>query len=213
MDTFAVSVCKGLANKRVVWKDCLLVGFWFGGFQALMPLLGYFLGATLEHHIAAWDHWIAFGLLGIIGLKMIRESFEEGEADASFSISAMFPLAVASSIDALAVGVTFAFLPSVNIWIAISLIGLITFFVSIFGLKVGGIFGRKQSVLAERLGGLILIGIGTKILIEHLFFLLKCPQTQILFRALRFFSENPVLFSEKALAGRSEVKKDQMISA
>ena len=146
-------------------------GAWFGGFQALMPLVGYLLGVSFQHLIVKFDHWIAFVLLGIIGANMIRESFgdDEEELNSAFSPKAMLPLAVATSIDALAVGVSFAFL-QVKIVPAVSLIGATTFILSAIGVKIGGFCGMKWKKRAEFAGGIILIGIGMKILIEHLFF-------------------------------------------
>ncbi len=170
MDAFAVSVCKGLSAGRLQWKHYLLVGVWFGGFQALMPTLGYFLGSTFEKYITSFDHWNAFVLLAIIGGNMLREGFsgEEEQGDASFSFRAMFILAVATSIDALAVGITFALLPDVQISAAAGIIGGITFVLSAIGLKVGNIFGLKYKSKAEIVGGAILILMGIKILLEHL---------------------------------------------
>ena len=170
MDAFAVSICKGLATKKVGVKHMLIVGLWFGGFQALMPTIGYFLGSTFEKYITSFDHWVAFVLLAIIGGNMIREgcSKEDGKANDSFSFKTMIVLAVATSIDALAVGITFALLPDVNIVAAVSFIGVITFIISAIGLKVGNIFGLKYKSKAEIAGGVILILIGTKILLEHL---------------------------------------------
>lgn len=169
MDAFAVSVCKGLAIKKISLKNALLVGLWFGGFQALMPFIGYLLGINFESYITAIDHWIAFILLGIIGINMIRESLskEEEETDASLSVKAMFPLAIATSIDALAVGITFAFL-KVSIVPAISVIGVTTFVLSMIGVKIGNVFGTRYKSRAELVGGIILILMGTKILLEHL---------------------------------------------
>lgn len=169
MDAFAVAVCKGLALKKVNFKQMALVGFWFGGFQALMPIIGYFVGVQFKDAITAVDHWIAFGLLALIGGNMIREAFsgEDEEADASLSFKKMLPLAVATSIDALAVGVSFAFL-DVNIGIAASFIGVVTFVLSTIGVKVGSLFGAKYKSRAELAGGIILILLGTKILLEHL---------------------------------------------
>ncbi len=170
MDAFAVSVCKGLSTQKLAVKHYLIIGAWFGGFQALMPIIGYFLGSTFEKYITAYDHWIAFILLGFIGGNMIREALskEEEKANDSFSIKTMSVLAVATSIDALAVGITFALLPEVNIVAAVSFIGAITFIISALGLKVGNIFGMKYKSKAEFAGGIILILIGTKILLEHL---------------------------------------------
>ena len=170
MDAFAVAVCKGLATEKATWRQMATVGAWFGGFQALMPTIGYFLGSTFEKYITSFDHWVAFVLLAIIGGNMIREgcSKEDGKANDSFSFKTMIVLAVATSIDALAVGITFALLPDVNIVAAVSFIGVITFIISAIGLKVGNIFGLKYKSKAEIAGGVILILIGTKILLEHL---------------------------------------------
>ncbi len=172
MDAFAVSLCKGLAMKRLMLRHCLLVGLWFGFFQALMPLLGYLLGAAFGGYIAALDHWIAFILLALIGLNMLRESFgaEEDckEDQASLKPGLMFGLAVATSIDAFAVGITFALLPSVHIVAAVLLIGGITFVLSVLAIKLGHLFGKGKGAWAERFGGIILIAIGLKILLEHL---------------------------------------------
>lgn len=170
MDAFAVSVCKGLSTQKLKPKHYLIIGAWFGGFQALMPLIGYFLGSTFEKYITSFDHWIAFVLLAFIGGNMLKEglSKDEESVDPSFSIKTMFVLALATSIDALAVGVTFALLPDVNIVAAVSLIGCVTFVLSAVGLKVGNIFGTKYKSKAEIAGGVILILIGLKILLEHL---------------------------------------------
>ena len=168
MDAFAVSVCKGLALSRVDMKKALAAGLWFGGFQALMPLLGYLLGSRFASYIADFDHWIAFVLLALIGGNMIRESFgDEEEADASFGLRAMLPLALATSIDALAVGLTFAFL-SVRVLPAVTLIGVVTLVISMAGVKLGNLFGARFRGKAEFAGGLILILLGVKILLEHL---------------------------------------------
>ena len=169
MDAFAVSVCKGLSVKRATVRQALCVGVYFGGFQALMPLLGYLLGTQFESLITSIDHWIAFVLLSLIGGNMIRESFkEEAESlDASFSFKAMLPLAVATSIDALAMGVTFAFL-QVDIIPAVLFIGVITIILSAAGLKVGNVFGAKYKSRAELFGGVVLVLMGIKILLEHL---------------------------------------------
>ena len=171
MDAFAVSVCKGLSVRRLKPRHALIAGAWFGGFQALMPLLGWALGRQFESFIKSIDHWIAFALLGIIGANMIRESLkkEDEELNDSFSFKVMLPLAIATSIDALAVGVTFAFL-SVSIAPAILLIGITTFALSAAGIKIGNVFGAKYKSKAEFAGGVILILLGIKILIEHLFF-------------------------------------------
>ena len=155
MDAFAVSVCKGLSAGKLQWKHYLLIGVWFGGFQALMPTLGYFLGSTFEKYITSFDHWIAFVLLAVIGGNMLREGFsgEEEQGNASFAFRSMFVLAVATSIDALAVGITFALLPNVRIAPAAAMIGGITFALSAIGLKVGNIFGLKYKSKAEIAGG------------------------------------------------------------
>lgn len=170
MDAFAVSVCKGLSVNKLQTKHMLIAGLYFGGFQALMPLAGYFLGVQFKDLITSFDHWIAFGLLLLIGLNMIKESRQKSdELNPSFGIRDMLPLAVATSIDALAIGVTFAFL-NVDIAPAVSFIGIITFVLSAVGVKVGNIFGAKYKSKAELAGGIVLILLGTKILIEHLFF-------------------------------------------
>lgn len=169
MDAFAVSICKGLAMQKISFKKALIVGLWFGGFQALMPFAGYLLGVQFESRISAVDHWIAFVLLLLIGGNMIRESFskEEEKEDASLDFKTMLLLAVATSIDALAVGVTFAFL-RVSILPAISLIGCTTLLISMLGVRIGHIFGTRYKNKAELAGGIILILIGCKILLEHL---------------------------------------------
>jgi len=169
MDAFAVAVCKGLATKKLDWKKMALVGAWFGGFQALMPAIGYLLGSAFEQYITAIDHWIAFVLLGLIGLNMIRESRSKEEEDVgdSFGVKTMFVMAVATSIDALAVGITFAFL-RVNIAVAASFIGVTTFILSAIGVRVGNVFGSRYKSFAELAGGIILILLGTQILLEHL---------------------------------------------
>ncbi|MBQ1838356.1 MAG: manganese efflux pump [Ruminococcus sp.] len=170
MDAFAVSVCKGLSVQRLKPRHGAICGAYFGGFQALMPLIGWLLGRQFESLIKNIDHWIAFVLLVLIGANMVRESFgKDEEVNDSFSFKTMLPLAVATSIDALAVGVTFAFL-DVNIWIAIALIGVTTFTLSAVGVKIGNVFGAKYKSKAELAGGIILIALGIKILIEHLFF-------------------------------------------
>ena len=169
MDAFAVSICKGLAMKKATVKGCMTCGLWFGGFQALMPALGYLLGLRFTGYIAAIDHWIAFILLGTIGTNMIRESFarEDDLPDGSFRPKAMLPLAVATSIDALAVGVTFAFL-GVRLLPSVSLIGLLTFLISAAGTWLGHLSGVRFRKPAERTGGLLLILMGVKILLSHL---------------------------------------------
>ena len=169
MDAFAVSICKGLSVKKVSAKHVLTVGVYFGGFQALMPTLGFLLGYRFESFITSIDHWIAFILLALIGGNMIREALgkdEEHEND-DFSFKAMLPLAVATSIDALAVGVSFAFL-GVHIAPAVTLIGCTTFVLTLVGVWVGNLFGSRYKSRAELTGGIILILIGVKILLEHL---------------------------------------------
>ena len=170
MDAFAVSVCKGLSVQRLQPRHYLLTGAWFGGFQALMPSIGFLLGSAFDQYINAFDHWIAFVLLAFIGGNMVKESLSGDEEchDDSFSLRTMFLLAVATSIDALAVGVTFALLPDVHILSAVSLIGVTTFLLSAVGLKVGNVFGLRYKARAELAGGVILILMGLKILLEHL---------------------------------------------
>lgn len=168
MDAFAVSICKGLATGKVRLRHAVTAGVYFGGFQALMPLIGYLLGVRFQSMITAFDHWIAFVLLGIIGINMIRESREEAETlDCDFSFRAMLPLAVATSIDALAVGVSFAFL-QVDIVPAVCFIGIVTFTLSAIGVKAGGVLGAQNQSRAELVGGIVLIAMGVKILLEHL---------------------------------------------
>lgn len=168
MDAFAVSVCKGLSVQKVKPKHYLIVAAYFGGFQALMPLLGYLLGVRFEAMVANVDHWIAFVLLGLIGANMVRESGTgEEKLDDSFTVSTMLLLAVATSIDALAIGVTFAFL-GVNIVEAIILIGITTGIISGVGLKIGNVFGSRYKSKAEMAGGIVLILMGIKILVQHL---------------------------------------------
>ena len=169
MDAFAVSICKGLSMQKIDKKYTLCIGLFFGGFQALMPLTGYLLGSKFSGYIERFDHWIAFVLLAFIGFNMIREARndEENESNDRFDFKTMLPLAVATSIDALAVGVTFAFL-RVNIVPAVSFIGCITFLLSAIGLKAGNIIGAKNRSRAEFAGGLVLILMGIKILLEHL---------------------------------------------
>lgn len=169
MDAFAVAICKGLSVQKIKPAHMLITGLWFGGFQALMPLIGYFLGVRFETLITEIDHWIAFVLLSLIGGNMIREAIkgEEEKMCDSFGIKAMFPMAVATSIDALAVGVTFAFL-GVKIVPAVSFIGVITFVLSAIGVVVGNVFGAKFKSKAEFAGGVVLILMGLKILLEHL---------------------------------------------
>ena len=169
MDAFAVSLCKGMSMKKMYWKYAVLAGLYFGGFQALMPTIGYFAGARFADAIAAYDHWVAFILLVLIGGNMIRESFDHDEHDdaADFSVRTMLLLAVATSIDALAVGVSFAFL-YVNIALAAALIGCTTFCFGVAGVAIGKFFGDRFRSHSERIGGLMLIAIGIKILVEHL---------------------------------------------
>lgn len=169
MDAFAVSICKGLSVQKLEWKHMLIVGAYFGGFQALMPSIGYLLGSQFEHLIVSIDHWIAFILLLVIGANMIKESrsSDEEDLDDDFGFHTMLLLAIATSIDALAVGVTFAFL-HVNIVAAVIFIGCVTFICSAIGVKIGNVFGTKYKSKAELAGGVILIVIGTKILLEHL---------------------------------------------
>ncbi len=175
MDAFAVAVCKGLAVKKAGLKQMCIAGLWFGGFQGLMPLIGYFLGTTFEDYITKFDHWIAFILLGLIGANMVKEALSKDDDECgcdgkagSMAVKEMFTLAVATSIDALAVGVTFALLPDVNIGAAVGFIGAITFVLSAVGIKIGNIFGVKFKSKAELAGGIILILMGLKILLEHL---------------------------------------------
>ena len=173
MDAFAVSICKGLSVKKARLKEMTTCGIWFGGFQALMPLIGFFLGALFYEAISAFDHWIAFGLLALIGANMLREAFSKEEEcedcqGADFSIKTMFVMAIATSIDALAVGISLAMAGDVNIWLAVALIGVITFAMSAAGVKIGNVFGAKFEKKAEAAGGIILILLGLKILLEHL---------------------------------------------
>ncbi len=172
MDAFAVAICKGLAVKKAGIKQMIIAGLWFGGFQALMPAIGYLFGSTLKVYVEKYDHWIAFILLGLIGANMIKEALskDDGEdcSSASMGFKEMLTLAVATSIDALIVGVGYAFLPDVNIVAAVSFIGVITFILSGIGIKIGNIFGLKFKKKAEIAGGIILILMGTKILLEHL---------------------------------------------
>lgn len=169
MDAFAVSVCKGLAMKKLSVKKAVLIGLWFGGFQALMPAIGYLLGTRFEKYVTSIDHWIAFVLLAFIGINMIKEALsgDEDEANDSVDFKTMFLLAVATSIDALAVGVTYAFL-QVRIIPAVAFIGVTTFVLSVAGVKIGNVFGLRYKSKAEIFGGIILIVMGAKILAEHL---------------------------------------------
>lgn len=173
MDAFAVALCKGLAMKKIELKSCLIVGAWFGTFQGLMPLIGYLLGSTFADKITSVSHWIAFVLLALIGANMIKESFEKEEecADCSLGFKAMLVMAIATSIDALAVGVSFAFVdfrPDWFVYIAFVLIGVITCTLSAIGVKIGNIFGVKYKSKAEFAGGAVLIILGIKILLEGL---------------------------------------------
>ncbi|MDR0978940.1 MAG: manganese efflux pump MntP family protein [Lachnospiraceae bacterium] len=169
MDAFAVSICKGISMKRIKWKNTCIIALYFGAFQALMPTIGYFLGTTFSAMLTSIDHWIAFVLLGIIGIKMIKESLENEKEDIDDGVGfkSMIVLAIATSIDALAVGVTFAFL-NVNILFSVAMIGLITFALSIVGVNVGSKLGSKYGKIAEKIGGIVLILLGIKILFEHL---------------------------------------------
>ena len=175
MDAFAVSVCKGLAMKRATLKAEATCGLWFGGFQALMPTVGFFLGALFADAIEAFDHWVAFALLAIIGINMLKEALEKKdesgdnpEKDADLSVKTMFLMAVATSIDALAVGISLAMVGSVNIWLAAAFIGVCTCLLSALGVKIGNVFGSRYEKKAELAGGVILILLGVKILLEHL---------------------------------------------
>lgn len=174
MDAFAVSVCKGLAMRKATLKAELTCGVWFGGFQALMPVIGFFLGTLFADAIVAFDHWVAFILLAIIGANMLKEAFEkkEGcgceEADADMSVKTMFVMAVATSIDALAVGISLAMAGNVNIWLAAIFIGICTCTLSAVGVKIGNVFGCRYEKKAQMAGGIILILLGLKILLEHL---------------------------------------------
>lgn len=178
MDAFAVAVCKGLSMKQAALKKSLIVGLYFGVFQGLMPLIGYFLGSQFADKIQSFDHWIAFALLAIIGLKMVKESFDkvcEVEQEEKLTPRVMLPLAVATSIDALAVGLSFAFL-DVQIVPAVTSIGVITLVLSMVGVKIGAVFGCKYKSKAEFAGGLILVLMGMKILFEHTGLLAKIAQ-------------------------------------
>lgn len=168
MDAFAAAICQGLSLKQMKWKKALMVGLYFGGFQAVMPLIGYFLGTQFEDKITKIDHWIAFALLAFIGVSMLREALDKEQATCPVNKpKSLLILAIATSIDALAVGITFGFL-QVNITLAASLIGIITFTLSVVGVKIGNAFGDKYKSKAELAGGIILILIGLKILLQHL---------------------------------------------
>ena len=175
MDAFAVSVCKGLAMKRSSVKAGLTCGIWFGGFQALMPLIGFFLGSMFAEAIQSVDHWVAFGLLVLIGVNMLREAFSPEEdggcsecADADLSVKSMFVMAVATSIDALAVGISLAMAGDVAIFAAVGILGVCTFTLSAVGVGVGSVFGSRFEQKAQIAGGVILVILGVKILLEHL---------------------------------------------
>lgn len=169
MDAFAVSICKGLSMKKMNWKNAIIIALYFGIFQALMPMIGYFLGTTFESFVTTFDHWIAFILLALIGGNMIKESFdnEDEKKNDKVDFKTMIVLALATSIDALAVGIAFAFF-DVNLLLAVAIIGIITFIISIFGVKIGNKFGDKYQNKAELIGGIILVILGIKILLEHL---------------------------------------------
>ncbi len=176
MDAFAVAICKGLSVQKAKISHMTITGLYFGFFQAAMPLIGYLVGKQFKHYVETFDHWIAFVLLALIGANMIREAFSKeeknevcsDEKNSSFGFKAMFPMAIATSIDALAVGATYAFLPDVKIIPAVAFIGVITFTLSFVGVKIGNVFGTKFKSKAELAGGIILILIGLKILLEHL---------------------------------------------
>ena len=170
MDAFAVSICKGLSMKKTNIKAMATCGIWFGSFQALMPLIGFLLGSLFASAIQAIDHWVAFTLLAFIGISMIKDAFgdEEEDCDADFSFKTMFTMALATSIDALAIGISLAMVGNVNIILAITLIGITTGIISAIGVKIGGIFGNKFEKKAQIAGGIILIILGIKILLEHL---------------------------------------------
>ncbi len=171
MDAFSVSICKGLTTKRFSWRMALVCGLWFGFFQALMPIIGYFLGSQFARFIESVDHWIAFGLLALIGANMIREAVSDEKEDdkdnGALDFKTMLFLAIATSIDALAVGVSFACI-QVKLWSSVLIIGITTFLFSVVGVKIGNVFGSKFEKSAEIVGGIILILIGLKILLEHL---------------------------------------------
>ena len=169
MDAFAVSICKGLAARRAEWREMALCGIWFGGFQALMPLLGYFLGGTFARFITAVDHWIAFALLLLIGGNMIREALSKGEENvsSSFGFLTMLSMAVATSIDALMIGVTFAVeYENIQILPVVLTIGAVTFLLSAVGVRIGRVFGSRCQCWAELAGGIVLILIGIKVVLE-----------------------------------------------
>lgn len=171
MDAFAVSICKGLAMRKADVKACAVVGLWFGGFQALMPFIGFLLGTSFTSYIEGFDHWIAFALLALIGGNMIKESLgkDEESSDASLGFKVMLVMAIATSIDALAVGIAFAALKMIltEALAAAIIIGVVTFVISSFGVRLGNIFGSRFKSKAEFAGGVVLIAIGLKILLEH----------------------------------------------
>lgn len=174
MDAFAVSICKGLCLKKAGLREGAICGAWFGGFQALMPLAGFFLGALFAGAIEAFDHWVAFALLTIIGINMLKEALSKKECDAcdtdgaDLSFKTMLIMAIATSIDAMAVGISLAMAGDVNIFVAILLIGVVTFILCAAGVKIGNVFGSRFEKKAQAAGGIILILLGTKILLEHL---------------------------------------------
>lgn len=173
MDAFAVSMCKGLAVKKLRWKHMMITGLYFGLFQALMPTIGYFLGTSFEKYISSVDHWVAFLLLAIIGINMIREALDkccecEEKHEDDFSFKAMFPLAIATSIDALVAGIGFIGAGDLNVPLTIVLVGVITFATSAIGVKIGNVFGARYKSKAELAGGIVLVGMGIKFLIEGL---------------------------------------------
>ena len=173
MDAFAVSICKGLAMQKADMKSMCIVGSWFGGFQAMMPAIGFFLGTLFAAAIEAVDHWVAFSLLGILGVNMLRDAFSgcdccEDAVEADLTVKTMFVMAVATSIDALAVGISLAMAGGVNIFSAVTFIGLTTFGFSAVGVKIGSVFGGKFEKKAQMAGGVILMIIGLNILLEHL---------------------------------------------
>lgn len=182
MDAFAVSICKGLAIKKLSFRHMLIIGSWFGGFQAIMPMIGYLLGMQFAKFVNSFAPWIAFILLLLIGINMIRESFskekKEGEETDAIGFKTMFFMAIATSIDALAVGITFACVPVsiihaaalLNTILAVIIIGITTFIISVAGVKIGNIFGNIYKNKAEFIGGVILILLGIKIIVEHYFF-------------------------------------------
>lgn len=169
MDAFAVAVGKGLSARRIVPREVVITGLWFGGFQALMPIIGYMLGSTFHSAVSSIDHWIAFALLLLIGLNMIREAIwgDDGQSDADFGVRSMLLMAIATSIDALAVGISIAFLAT-DIWVAALIIGVVTFLLSAAGVLLGHVLGARIGGKASLAGGIVLIAIGVKILIEHI---------------------------------------------